>query len=99
MLLLETTKEYICFPVTGPLTAAELEACTVQVAVMGENAGEPDDADWQPGAWIDHEAALKYSPGDYPPGSYLVYVKVTTADGTEAPVMLAGRLRIGDARS
>jgi hypothetical protein len=99
MLLLETTKEYISAPVTGPLAAAELEACTVQVAVMPDGAGEPADADWKPGAWLNHEAALKYAKGDYPPGSYLLYLKVITADGDEAPVMLSGRLRIGDARS
>ena len=99
MQLLRTTKEFVMFPFTGPVGQEVLETYGCWMAIVPESGGEPEPGDWKEAAWLDHEVSLKYTEGDYPEGNYLVYGKLYAPDGSEAPAMLAGRLRIGDPRS
>lgn len=91
-----TSKQYICIPVEGP-EGVDLTQYPVQVALVLETAGEPALNAYQPGVWIDGEAALQILPGTYPPGMYMAWALLTA--GNEAPVVQSGRVRIGDGSS
>jgi hypothetical protein len=96
-----TSTEFLFIPVTGP-PGTDPAALAVFMALVPEGP-EPAAGDWHAAAWISPapgqpaEAALLIGPGGaaYPAGEYLAWTRLTAAP--EAPVMKAGRVRIGDA--
>jgi hypothetical protein len=89
-------------PVYGP-TGTRPESYPCQVALIPDEDGrEPDLAEYHDGQWVDGEATLKPPAGgtwgeDYPDGEFMAWVRVDAlAALDEAPVMKAGRVRIGE---
>jgi hypothetical protein len=95
--LLATTREYVQVPFTGPPGVPDLTVFPVEMAIVPEGSGEPASAGpaWKPAVWLNGQASLLLSEGDYPAGDYVVYARITA--GLERPVMLSGRLRVGAA--
>jgi hypothetical protein len=96
MLLETTTQEYILVPVTGP-DGVDLSLLPVFLALVPDGAQDPGSGDWKAAAWVGGEIGLIYHPGDYPPGEYMAWWKITA--GAEIPVAKSGRVRIGDSRT
>lgn len=99
MYLPVTSKTYLCIPITGPASAGDLTQYAVAVALMPDDGTEPGYSDWQGAIWIDGQAALLVNGGapvSYPPGAYMAYATLTAGD--ETPVLVSGRVRVGDIR-
>lgn len=95
MLILATSTEFISIPVASPLT--NLTSYPVSIALIVPGVGEPGNTDYKTATWINGEASMLITAGDYPAGEYLAYVRVQASP--EDVRLLAGRVRIGDARS
>ncbi len=96
MNLLGTTKEFLCVPLRGP-AGVDLTAYAAQIALVPDTGAEPAAGDWHPATWLNGEATLLVGPGGgvvYAPGNYVAYAQLTA--GAEVPVMVSGRVRIGD---
>ncbi len=94
-----TSTEYVYIPVTGP-PGVDPTASAVDVAFVGEQAGEPLSTDWKAATWATDPssgkpaARLLVTAGDYPAGSYMAYVRLHASP--ELPVMESGRVRVGN---
>ncbi len=99
MQLAGTTKEYVCIPVKGP-AGVDVTQYAAQIALMPDTGAEPGAGDWHAAAWLNGEAVLLVGPGGgtvYPPGEYMAWAQLTA--GAEVPVMVSGRVRVGDTRT
>lgn len=95
MLILQTSSEKIAIPVTGPVV--DLSIYSVSVALVSASAGtEPADGDYQSAVWLNGEAVMLITKGQYPPGDYMAYVRVVASP--EDVRLASGRVRIGDVR-
>ena len=65
--------------------------------MIDEQAGEPADADWKDGDWIEGEAGWLKSKNGLPAGSYMAWVTVDA--GRRAAGEQSGRIRVGDGGS
>jgi hypothetical protein len=95
MLILASSTEFICIPMSGPY--ADLTVYAVSMALVLPGAGEPLVTDYKTASWINGEVCYKPNAGDYAIGEYNAYVRIVA--GTEDVRLLSGRVRIGDARS
>jgi hypothetical protein len=91
-----TSSAYILIPVDGP-EGVDLTQFPVKVAIIDERAGEPADADWKVGVWIEGEAGWLKPKNGLAAGSYMAWVMVDAGD--EQPVEQSGRIRVGDGGS
>lgn len=98
MLLPLTSREYVLIPVSAPASVPDITALDADIAIVPEGQGEPGEADWHAATWLNGEAALLVGPDAqvYAAGEYMAWVRITAAP--EQPVMVAGRLRVGDVR-
>jgi hypothetical protein len=99
VLILGTSREYIRIPVTAP-AGVDVTLLAAEIALVADPGTEPVDADYHAATWIAGEACLLAGAGgavDYPDGEYMAYLRLTA--GAERPVLRAGRVRVGDARS
>ena len=84
-----TSVEYLSVPVTGALGTEPVEMAVVAAG------GEPVEADWKAAAWADGEVRILIGPGTLLPldeGDYGVWVRIDSPP--EAPVLLAGRIKV-----
>ena len=91
-----TSSAYILIPVDGP-PGVDVTQFPVKVAIIDEQAGEPADADWKVGVWIEGEAGWLKPKNGLAAGSYMAWVMVLGVD--EQPVEQSGRIRVGDGGS
>lgn len=71
-------------------------AYPVQIAIVLDAAGEPEDSDYHDAVWDGGDATLVIGAGsavELPVGEYAVWTRITTAD--ERPVRRAGTLTVG----
>lgn len=89
-----TSAQDILIAVSGP-PGFDFTPYPVQVAIIGEQLGEPQDSDWQTAVWDSNGVAkIPYAKNSMAPGMYMAWV--TFATGDENPVIPSGRIRIGD---
>lgn len=75
----------------------EAAAWPVELAIVLEELGEPEDGDWKPATWDGVDAVLTIGAGSDLPlasGEYVVWSRVTTA--TQRPVRRSGTLTVGE---
>lgn len=87
----ETSKEEL--RVAHTATAA---VYPVELAIVLEALGEPDDADYQAAAWDGVDAVLLIGADSalvLDPGEYVVWTRITTS--TQRPVRRSGTLTVG----
>lgn len=96
MQILSSSTEKMFVPVTPP-DGVDLTTVGVSVALRLETLdGEPATGDYLTASWVNGEAMVLVSTGEFPAGQYNVYVRLVSAP--EDIRKLAGRVRIGDAR-
>jgi hypothetical protein len=89
MLLLTTSSEFICIPMSGPY--ADLTVYTPSIAIVDEDAVQPTTGAYQTAAWLNGEIAYKPSAGQFPAGDYMAYVRLQA--GAEDVRVKSGRIR------
>ena len=75
---------------------ADASAYPVQIAIVLDAAGEPQDGDYHDAVWDGTDATLIIGEGSAVPlteGEYAVWTRLTTA--TERPVRRSGTLTVG----
>jgi hypothetical protein len=102
-----STKETILCPISGP-PGLDLTPYVPMVALIADDGSEPVDADYHAGVWVTANLpanitapcpGLTVGPGSayvYGAGFYMAWVRVDT--GTQRPVCVSGRVRVGDPR-
>jgi hypothetical protein len=96
VLLLASSSEYVCVPMSGPYT--DLTVFTPPyMAIVPDGSGEPTVGQYLTAAWLNGEVAYKPAANQFAPGEYMVYTRVVA--GSEDVRVAAGRLRIGDVRT
>jgi hypothetical protein len=94
--ILASSREYICVPAEGP-PGVDLTQYQAGMAIVPDTGAEPDTGDYQAATWLDGEIAFLPTPGQYPPGFYMVYVRISASP--EDVRLVSGRLRVGDIRT
>lgn len=97
MYLPKTSAVDILIDVYGP-DGFDFTPYPVQVAIIGEQAGEPADSDWQTASWASNGVAtIPVAKNQYPDSSLFAWVTFTGV--SEAPVIPSGRIRVGNGGS
>lgn len=93
MYLPKTSAIDILIDIYGP-EGFDFTPYPVKVAIIGEQAGEPADSDWQVASW-DSNGVAKYpvTKNQFTDSSLFAWVTFDT--GGEAPVIPSGRIRVG----
>jgi hypothetical protein len=77
-------------------TDDDVTAYPVQIAIVLDAAGEPEDGDYHDATWAGGDATLIIGSGsevELTEGEYAVWTRITTA--TERPVRRSGTLTVG----
>jgi hypothetical protein len=90
MLLLSSSSEFICIPMSGPY-ADLTQFPNPQVAIVDEDAGQPATGAYLTAAWMNGEVAYKPASGQFPAGDYMAYVRLVA--NTEDVRVKSGRIR------
>jgi hypothetical protein len=96
MMILASSRPYICVPMEGP-KGVDLTQYSPGMAIVPDTGAEPDVSEYLGADWIDGEIAFLPVPGQFPPGFYMVYVRL--AAPPEDVRLISGRLRVGDIRT
>jgi len=93
----KTSKQDILINVYGP-DGFDFTPYPVMVAIIDEQAGEPQPTDWVSVTW-DSNGVAKFPvvPNQFTDSSLFAWVTFETAD--EAPVIPSGRIRVGNGGS
>jgi len=105
MMVLATSNQYMCVPLTGP-PGVDLTGYPVWLALIPDSsAAEPADSDYKAANWLPcpvhgvdvaRKPALANWGAEYPAGGYLAYARCQA--GAEDVRLPSGRVRIGDVR-
>lgn len=96
MMILATSRPYICVPADGP-KGVDLTQYSAGIAVVPDTGDEPDTGDYQAADWINGEAVFLPAVDQFPPGEYMVYLRISAPP--EDVRLVSGRLRVGDIRT
>jgi hypothetical protein len=96
MMILASSKPYIFVPLDGP-KGVDLTQFSAWIAVVPDTGAEPATGDYQAATWINGEAAILVGDGQYQPGDYMIYARLSAPP--EDLRLVSGRLRVGDIRT
>ncbi len=97
MYLPKTSAQDILIPVYGP-DGFDFTPYPVQIAIIDEQAGEPQTSDWKTATW-DSNGVAKYPVAANQFTDSSLFAWVTFATSGEAPVIPSGRIRVGNGGS